>query len=86
MGLESDPDPDPAPAPDSTVSSPYNVAIFGWFNEARTFASLSNLAILSGSLANSSGKTFNATSRPSFVSSARHTSPIPPAPRAAVMR
>ena len=34
-----------------------------------------------GSLATSAGRIFNATSRPSRVSRARYTSPIPPAPR-----
>jgi hypothetical protein len=32
------------------------------------------------------GRTLRATSRPSFVSVARYTSPIPPAPIAAVIR
>ncbi len=68
----------------TTVSSPYNVAMLGWLRLASTLASRSNLAIRSGSLANSSGRTLSATSRPSFSSSARHTSPIPPAPRAAI--
>ena len=39
-------------------------------------------AIRSGSFANASGRTLIATSRFSFVSLARWTTPIPPAPRA----
>jgi hypothetical protein len=37
-----------------------------------------------GSEANESGRTFSATSRLSFVSRARKTSPIPPAPMLAM--
>jgi hypothetical protein len=40
----------------------------------------------SGSCASSAGSTLIATSRPSFVSVARYTSPMPPAPIAAVIR
>ena len=39
----------------------------------------------SASRANASGRTFSATSRPSFASRARYTSPIPPAPMAPVI-
>ena len=38
----------------------------------------------SGSVAKATGSTFSATSRCSFVSRARQTSPIPPAPSGAV--
>src|SRR5438270_8580354 len=54
--------------------------MFGWFNEASVWASRVNRASRSGSLAKRSGSTLIATSRLSFVSRARHTSPIPPAP------
>src|SRR5882762_210781 len=56
--------------------------MWGWLSEASTCASRWKRARRSGSSANVSGMTFNATSRPSFVSRARYTSPIPPAPRA----
>ena len=39
----------------------------------------------SGSAAMSAGNTLSATSRPSLLSSARHTSPIPPSPSLAVI-
>ena len=58
------------------------VAMFGWFNDASSFASRSNRASRSSSLANSSGRVLIATSRPSLESRARHTSPMPPLPRA----
>src|SRR6266540_2972037 len=48
---------------------------------ARPRASRSNRVSLSGSADTDSGRTLIATSRPSFVSFARYTSPIPPAPR-----
>jgi hypothetical protein len=60
--------------------------MLGWFSEARTRASRSKRARRSGSCAKPSGRTLSATARPSLVSVARHTSPIPPAPSAAVMR
>jgi hypothetical protein len=50
------------------------------------FALEAGVAVRSGSSAKSSGSIFNATSRPSFSSVARHTSPIPPAPSCAVIR
>src|SRR5678815_228787 len=55
----------------------------GWLSEASSLASRSSLASLSGSAANASGSTLIATSRPSFVSRARYTSPMPPAPSGA---
>src|ERR1700675_2956784 len=58
------------------------IAMLGWFSEARVWASRVNRARRSGSLANASGRIFSATSRFSFVSRARYTSPMPPAPRA----
>ncbi len=58
----------------------------GWLREARTLASRSNRARRSGSAAKASGSSLTATSRPSFVSVARYTSPMPPAPSAAVIR
>jgi hypothetical protein len=62
------------------ISRPKMLAICGWFNDASTCASRSNRAILSRSDANSCGSSFKATSRLSFTSVARYTSPIPPAP------
>src|SRR4051812_6411220 len=56
------------------------LAMCGWLSEARTCASRVNRAQRSGSAANSGGRIFSATSRRSFVSRARYTSPIPPAP------
>src|SRR5258705_500953 len=58
------------------------IAMFGWFSEARTFASRWNRAIRSASAANASGRILMATSRSSRVSRARYTSPMPPAPSA----
>lgn len=45
-----------------------------------TIRSRANRARRSASAANSGGRTFSATSRPSAVSRARYTSPVPPAP------
>ena len=42
-------------------------------------------AFAAGSCANAAGRTLIATSRPSLVSFARYTSPIPPTPMAAVI-
>src|SRR6266850_7113400 len=42
-------------------------------------------ATRSASVANSGGRSFNATSRPSLVSRARYTSPMPPAPSGATI-
>ena len=53
----------------------------GWFSVASTRASRSKRASRSGSERKTSATTLMATSRPSFVSRARYTSPIPPAPR-----
>src|SRR5438552_10402283 len=53
----------------------------GSFNDASSRASRSNRATRSVSFANISGRIFTATLRPSFVSVAWYTSPIPPAPR-----
>ena len=52
----------------------------GWLSEASSFASRSKRASRSGSAASAAGSTFSATSRPSLVSVARYTSPMPPAP------
>src|SRR5689334_21866426 len=54
--------------------------MFGWFNGEEARASCSNRARRSRLSANSAGRTFTATSRPSRVSRARYTSPMPPAP------
>src|SRR6187397_66910 len=56
------------------------MAMLGWFSDARVLASRSNRARRSASCANASGSTLIATSRPRFLSVARYTSPIPPAP------
>src|SRR2546427_10339185 len=55
----------------------------GWFSAATARASRSNRASASGSEATCPGSTLIATSRPSRVSRARYTSPIPPAPSGA---
>jgi hypothetical protein len=49
-------------------------AMFGWFSDARVWASRVNRASRSASLAKSAGSTLIATSRLSFVSRARYTS------------
>ena len=59
-------------------------AMLGWFSAASVCASRVNRASRSGSLANASGSTLSATSRPSVVSRARYTCPIPPSPIKAV--
>src|SRR5215470_7687223 len=55
--------------------------MFGCESAATARASCSNRRTRSASPANRSGRTLTATSRPSRVSRARYTSPIPPAPR-----
>src|SRR5438477_776269 len=57
-------------------------AMCGWFSDASTRASRSNRASRSRSALNVDGSTLIATARPSRVSRARYTSPIPPAPSA----
>src|SRR5262245_10729965 len=52
-----------------------------WLRVARRWASLRKRARRSALFATSAGSTLIATSRPSRVSRARYTSPIPPAPR-----
>ena len=64
-------------------SSPWIEAMFGWFKAARTRASRWRRETHSGSREKPSGSTLSATSRPSFRSFARYTSPIPPAPSGA---
>src|ERR1700682_6120804 len=54
--------------------------MLGWDSAATAFASRSNRASTPGSAATDSGSTLIATSRSSFLSRARYTSPIPPAP------
>jgi len=61
-------------------STEYSVTMFGWLSEATALASRSKRATLVGSLANDSGRTLIATSRPSRVSFALQTTPIPPWP------
>src|SRR6266496_3396952 len=55
--------------------------MLGWFKAEADRASFSKRLSLEGSEATSAGKTLTATSRPSRVSRAFQTSPIPPAPR-----
>src|SRR5688572_19268194 len=55
-------------------------AMFEWFSAASVCASRVKRATRRGSFANASGRTLSATSRLSFVSCARYTSPMPPAP------
>ena len=55
-------------------------AMLGWLSDANTVASRLNRARRSASCANAEGSVLSATSRPSLVSRARKTSPIPPAP------
>src|SRR5262245_66596078 len=59
--------------------------MLGWFSAASVRASRWNRAVRSASRANTSGRILIATSRPSRLSRARYTSPIPPAPREAVI-
>ena len=54
--------------------------MFGCESAATAFASRSKRASMSGFAATVSGRTLTATSRSSFESFARYTSPIPPAP------
>src|SRR5947207_9324560 len=60
--------------------------MFGWLSAAAALASRTNRSIRFRSAATSAGKIFNATFRSSFVSCARYTSPIPPAPIFETMR
>ena len=67
--------------PDSSIEK--IVTMFGWLSDASERASRSKRASRSASPATASGRTLIATSRPSFGSLARYTSPIPPAPSGA---
>ncbi len=58
----------------------------GWLSAATARASRRKRSSRSGLEAIPAGSTLIATSRLSFVSVARYTSPIPPAPIAAVIR
>ena len=73
--------------PSSSVafSKPYTWATFGWLSAASSRASRSKRARRSASPATSAGSTLIATARPSFVSVARYTSPMPPAPSGVVI-
>ena len=62
-----------------------SVTMLGWLNPATVRASRSKRARRSRSRANASGSTLSATSRPSLGSSARYTSPMPPAPSVATI-
>ena len=57
--------------------------MFEWFSTASSWASRLKRARRSGSPATVSVRNLSATSRPSRVSRARQTSPIPPAPSGA---
>ena len=73
------------PSGSVACSKPYRWAIVEWLSEASSFASRSKRERRSGSVAKAAGRSFSATCRPSRVSVARQTSPIPPAPMAAVI-
>ena len=62
------------------VLDPVDPPMCGWFSDARSWASRRKRATRSGSCVNDSGSTLSATSRLSFGSLARYTSPMPPAP------
>ncbi len=64
----------------SRILESVDVTDVRWFREASTVASRRNRACRSGSLDTLSGRIFSATSRLSFASRPRYTSPIPPAP------
>ena len=70
----------------SDSSTEKMVTMCGWLSAAMARASRWKRARRSGSRATSGGRTLSATSRPSLVSVARYTSPMPPAPMAAVTR
>jgi hypothetical protein len=70
----------------SADSIPWSVTMLGWLSAATARASRSKRARRAGSESRSAGSTLMATSRPSFASVARYTSPMPPAPIAAVIR
>ena len=59
------------------------VTMLGWLSEDADRASFSNRFRRSVSEASSAGRTLIATSRSNRASSARYTSPIPPAPSGA---
>src|SRR2546426_11333647 len=56
------------------------VQMLGWFKADAARASRRNRSSTCGSRASSSGRNFNATKRPSSVSSALYTTPMPPPP------
>ena len=68
----------------SASSMPWMAAMLGWLRLARICASRVNRASRSGSAAKASGRIFSATWRPSWVSVACQTWPIPPSPMRAV--
>ena len=84
--------PRPRPAPSRArvtppaSSRPWMAAMFGWFSAASTsrFALEARQPI--GIAGETSGRTLIATWRLSFVSLARYTSPMPPAPIAVTIR
>ncbi len=57
----------------------------GWLSDETVLASRSKRARISGFEVRCCGSTFTATSRPSRVSFARYTSPMPPAPSGATI-
>src|SRR5579864_4012358 len=61
-------------------------AMLGWLSDASVRASRRKRASRSGSRANSRGKVLMATSRPSLLSCARYTSPMPPEPNGDTIR
>ena len=66
--------------PSESVSSPWIVAMFGWFTAASASASLRKRASASASPAISRGSILSATSRSRRGSRPSQTWPIPPAP------
>ena len=65
---------------ESIRATSYTVTMLGWLSEETARASRSKRRSLSGSESSSAGSTLIATSRPSRVSRAFQTSPMPPAP------
>jgi hypothetical protein len=63
----------------------YRVQMCGWLSAETILASVSKRALASGFTERSGDSTLIATSRPSRVSRARYTSPMPPAPSSATI-
>src|SRR5215218_7217037 len=72
--------------PSAVSPTSYTVQMLGWFRAAAVRASRSSRARNSSSGATSAGRNFSATMRRSSRSSARYTTPMPPAPHASTTR